>query len=68
MRVYLDAFQRLFLIENQQPYHQRLRSSVRVMQSEKRHLADPSPAVALLGATPDMLMQDLETLGLCLRP
>lgn len=63
VRVYLDAFQRLFLIENQQPYHQRLRSSVRVMQSEKRHLADPSLAVALLGATPDMLMQDLETLG-----
>lgn len=60
---YLDVFERLFLIDNQRPFESRLRSSVRVKQSEKRHLADPSLAVALLKATPEMLLGDLNTLG-----
>lgn len=60
---YLDVFERLFLIDNQRPFESRLRSSVRVKQSEKRHLADPSLAVALLRATPEMLLDDLNTLG-----
>jgi len=34
-----------------------------VKQAEKRRLADPSLAAALLGATPDRLLQDLNTLG-----
>ena len=36
---------------------------MRVKQAEKRHLADPSLSCALLGATPDKLLGDLETLG-----
>lgn len=60
---YLDIFERLFLIDNQRPYASKLRSSVRVKQAEKRHLADPSLAAALLKATPDMLLGDLNTLG-----
>ena len=60
---YLDIFNRLFLTDNRKPYHSRLRSSVRVKQSEKRHLADPSLAAALLGATPESLLGDLSTLG-----
>lgn len=60
---YQDAFLRLFLIENQPPFKEGIRSSVRLKQGEKRHLADPSLAVALLGASPSMLMKDLETLG-----
>ena len=50
-------------MDNQKPFGSRLRSSVRVKQAEKRHLADPSLAAALLGATPDRLLQDLNTLG-----
>lgn len=50
-------------MDNQKPFESRLRSSVRVKQAEKRHLADPSLAAALLGATPDRLLQDLNTLG-----
>ncbi len=38
-------------------------SSVRVKQVEKRHFADPSLACALLKATPEKLLADLETLG-----
>lgn len=60
---YLDIFTRLFLTENQPPYAGKIRSSVRVKQAEKRHFCDPSIAVALLGATPEMLLGDLETLG-----
>ena len=60
---YLDILQRLFLIDDQQPFSSKIRSSVRVKQAVKRHLADPSLACSLLKATPQMLMGDLETLG-----
>ena len=60
---YLDIFKRLFITDNQPPFSWRIRSSVRVKQAEKRHLADPSLSCALLGATPDKLLGDLETLG-----
>lgn len=63
VQIYLDLFARLFLIENQPPFYGKLRSSVRVKQAEKLHFADPSLAAALLGATPEMLLRDLETLG-----
>ncbi len=60
---YLDVLTRLFLIDNQRPYSYRIRPSVRVKQAEKRHLADPSLACALLDITPKMLLEDLNTLG-----
>lgn len=60
---YLDVLSRLFLIDNQKPYSYGIRSSVRVKQAEKRHLVDPSLVCALLNATPQMLINDLNTLG-----
>ena len=60
---YLDIFKRLFLTDNQPPYAPGARSAVRVKQSEKRHLADPSLACALLNMTEESLMGDLNTLG-----
>lgn len=60
---YLDVFERLFLLDNQPPFATKIRSSVRVKQAEKRHFADPSLACALLNVTPQMLLNDLETLG-----
>lgn len=60
---YLDIFKRLFLTDNQPPFAGKIRSSIRVKQAEKRHFADPSLACALLKATPDGLINDLETLG-----
>lgn len=60
---YLDILNRLFLIDNQKPYGAELRSTIRVKQAEKRHLADPSLACALLNASPEMLKNDLNTLG-----
>lgn len=69
---YLNLFERMFLLDNQQPFSSNIRSSVRVRQSEKRHFSDPSLACALLGATAVSLLADLETLGflfeaLCVR-
>ena len=60
---YLDVFERLFLLDNQKPFSSNIRSSVRVKQAEKRHFCDPSLACALLNATPDRLINDLETFG-----
>lgn len=60
---YLDVFSRLFLIDNQLPFATNIRSSVRVKQAEKRHFCDPALACALLKATPDRLIGDLETFG-----
>ena len=60
---YLDVFDRLFLLDNQMPFSTNIRSSVRVKQAEKRHFCDPSLACALLKATPDRLINDLEIFG-----
>lgn len=60
---YLDIFKRLFITDNQPPFSEKIRSSVRVKQAEKRHFTDPSLACALLKATPEELLGDLETLG-----
>jgi len=60
---YLNIFERLFIIENQLPFASSIRSKVRVRQQQKRHFTDPSLACALLSITPDMLINDLETLG-----
>lgn len=61
---YLDVFERLFLLDNQKPFSSNIRSSVRVKQAEKRHFCDPALACALLNATPEKLINDLETFGL----
>ena len=60
---YLDVFERLFLLDNQPPFSANIRSSVRIKQAEKRHFCDPALACALLKATPDRLIGDLETFG-----
>jgi len=60
---YLDIFKRLFITDNQPPFAAKIRSSMRTRQAEKRHFADPSLACALLMATPEGLLNDIETLG-----
>lgn len=60
---YLDSLNRMYLLDNDKPYNENIRSSVRVKQSEKRHFADPSIACSLLGLTEDKLINDLNTFG-----
>lgn len=56
LRDYLRTLGRLFLIEDQPSWKPKLRSRVRLAATPKRHLADPSLAVAALGATPERLL------------
>lgn len=61
---YLDALERVFMVEDLPVWPARLRTRAKLQQSPKRHFADPSLAAAVLGATPDRLLDDLETFGL----
>ena len=61
---YLDALDRLFLLDNDAPFSINIRSSVRVKQMKKRHFADPSISCSLLNLTEESLIGDLETFGL----
>ena len=60
---YLNALDKLFLLDNDEPFSTNIRSSIRVKQSEKRHFADPSIACALLNLSEEKLINDLETFG-----
>ena len=60
---YLSVLNKLFLIEDQEPFSDNPRSSIRVRQNKKHHLADPSLAVALLGLSPEGLINNLTTAG-----
>ena len=60
---YLNALDKLYLLDNDEPFSSNIRSSIRVKQSEKRHFADPSIACALLNLTEEKLINDLNTFG-----
>ena len=60
---YLDTLDRLYLLDNDEPFSSNMRSKIKVKKSEKRHFADPSIACALLNATEEKLLNDLKTLG-----
>jgi predicted AAA+ superfamily ATPase len=69
---YLNAFVKLFVIEDTEAWTPRLRSRTAIRTTNTRHFSDPSIAAAILNATPDDLMNDLSTFGLlfenfCLR-
>ena len=63
-RNYVTALERLMLVEDQPPWAPHLRSRSRLRMSPKRHLVDPSLAVAAVRAAPDHLMRDIAWLGL----
>lgn len=60
---YMEVLYRLFAVYDQPAFNPNMRSSARVGKKPKRHLADPSLAAAALGATPERLLGDLNTLG-----
>lgn len=61
---YLNVFRKTFILEEQPAFKPGLRSSVNVGKNPKRHLTDPSLAVAALNASTKSLMNDLDTFGL----
>ena len=60
---YLDALSRVFVLEEVPAWSAELRSRAHLRRSTKRHLADPSLAVAALGAGPQRLWNDLAAFG-----
>jgi len=61
---YVKALTRLFIVEDLPAWSPALRSRGVLRSSVTRHFVDPSLAAAALGAGPDRLLQDPETLGL----
>ncbi len=61
---YLDALERLMVVENQPAWAPHLRSRSVLRTSPTRHFTDPSLAVAALRGSPDRLLGDPELFGL----
>lgn len=61
---YLNALDKLYLLDNDEPFSLNTRSSIRVKQAEEKHFADPSIACSLLNIREEeKLIGDLETFG-----
>lgn len=61
---HLDVFRRIFLVDEVFGWVPASRSPKRMRVKPKRYFADPSLPVALLGLSPDALLQDWQTFGL----
>jgi predicted AAA+ superfamily ATPase len=69
---YIDAFKKLFVIEEVEAWNPNFRSKTRARSKPIRQFVDPSIAAAALRLSPDDLLGDLHTCGLlfeslCLR-
>ena len=69
---YLEALEKLFIIDDIAAWNPSIRSKTAVRASSKRNLIDPSLAAAALGVNPDYFNEDFKTLGflfesLCIR-
>ena len=60
---YLNLLNSLYLTDNIPPFSPKIRSSLRVKQSEKRHFVDPSLPCAILQLTKEQLLSDLNYFG-----
>ena len=58
---YLDALDRIFVLEDLPAWAPSLRSKSRIREAGKRHFVDPSLAAAALGAGPDRLLREVDT-------
>lgn len=61
---YVNAFIKLFVIEDTEAWNPKLRSKTTIRTTNTRHFSDPSIAAAVLNATATDLMNDLNTFGL----
>jgi len=63
VRSYVNALERLMVVEGQPAWSAHLRSKATLRRAEKRHFTDPSLAVAALQTSPQRLVRNLKTLG-----
>ena len=61
---YLEALKDLFIIEDLEAWNPNLRSRAAIRTTPTRHFVDTSVATAVLGITPNDLMNDLPSFGL----
>ena len=69
---YIDALERLYVIQNIPAWSPNIRSANTIRKSYKKEFIDPSIAVASLNLTPEKLLKDFETFSfifenLCIR-
>ena len=64
VNAYLEALERVFLVENPPAWSVGLRSRATLRRAPKRHFVDPSLAASMLRATPQRLLADPGTFGL----
>ena len=69
---YIQAFEKLFLIQDVEAWCPSIRSATAIRSGKKRGFCDPSIAVAASGLNPDYYMTDLQAFGfifesLCMR-
>ncbi len=72
VRDYLNALEKIFVIDDINAWSPKLRSKATIRSSKKREFVDPSLAMAALGATDKDLLKDFNTFGfmfesLCMR-
>lgn len=60
---YLNVLENIHLLQNQLPFSEKIRSSVRVGKTSKKHFTDPSLACAVLGLKQEHLIKNLELFG-----
>jgi predicted AAA+ superfamily ATPase len=60
---YLEALSKLMILYEQPAFNPHIRSSASLRKSPKRHLCDPSLAVAALGLEKESLMRDIKYTG-----
>lgn len=60
---YLDALSRLMILVEQPAFNPHIRSSASLRKSPKRHVCDPSLAVAALGLNKEALLKDIKYTG-----
>jgi len=61
---YIQAMEKIFLIENLPAWNPHMRSKARLMKTSKWHFTDPSVATAALRVSQDALLMDYEAFGL----
>lgn len=61
---YVDALVRAHVFQDLPAWNPQLRSKTAVRTSPTRHFSDPSIAAAVMGWTPEKLLQDFNTFGL----
>ncbi len=69
---YIQAFERLFIIQDIEAWCPSIRSATAIRSGKKREFCDPSIAVAASGLKPEYFMTDLQSFGfifenLCIR-